>query len=162
MCMCIIDLCEYCISHLPKKISKSTPCKDGSMHECTGWQSTKTRHSCHMMCLLYYSCRARRQPWYNLCNSLWLANKMHLLHISWQVQWLLPGNVWVYWLSTLVYTIQPPWPFSAVHIEIFVTLGNSRPGLASSHSCHSTDAGRSCTEWARMFNQIHVARIDNH
>ena len=30
---------------LHKKTSKkkSTPCRDGSVHECTGWQSTKTR-----------------------------------------------------------------------------------------------------------------------
>ena len=35
---------------LHKKISKkkSSPCRDGSMHECTGWQSTKTRRAMHV------------------------------------------------------------------------------------------------------------------
>ena len=37
------------IIHLHKKISKkkSSWCRDGSMHECTGWQSTQTRSAMH-------------------------------------------------------------------------------------------------------------------
>ena len=37
------------MTSLHKKISKkkSTPCSDGSVYECTGWQSTKTRSAMH-------------------------------------------------------------------------------------------------------------------
>ena len=40
---------KFITTSLHKKISKkkSNPCRDGSMHECTGWQSTKTRHAMH-------------------------------------------------------------------------------------------------------------------